>query len=808
MNKTKNKKTSYDQKTTFRGQKNRDGSSFSQASDDAKGSRDERRGKQGERGRVPSKEMPYLAEHLHTALREHLSAHRGEIFGIEELAKKLSLSEMDAKKVKRYLKALAKHGEIESYRGGRFVQRTDSPASLRGKVERGVLQVSPRGHASVQVTPELRIRVSHNPLNGALHGDTVEIRIDEVDRWGENKGEIVGIVEGFKGRLAGWVRQLKREMYLHPDDTRYPWIPLNDLKGAQAGESVVVRVQRDPEDLSHIWADVEKALQLPAGAAGDIERGAALLGLGEFPDDVLEEAQRVAVAPQEAERRGRLDLRHLDLVTIDGEDARDFDDAVCLERPNAEDWRLTVAVADVSHYVRLGSRLDEEAFLRATSVYFPATCLPMLPEALSNGICSLRPLEDRLCMVAIMTYRLHNKKLRLVKTELAEAVMCSKARLTYTQVAEALSGKADAENPALPFLAMLHDLADLTKRLRLLRMGRGSLDFDVPEAKIVFDEQGEVADITRAPRFLSHRLIEECMLQANEAVATYLLEHKIPGLFRVHDAPKQEKVQNFIDSLQRLGVPLHGELTRELNTLHDDDPEGDWDINPRLLADLLHAAQGHPAQRILHQTLLRSMMQASYLAENTGHFGLALQRYLHFTSPIRRYPDLWVHRMLRMHFQKEIPREGEALQDLLDALNEAARHASKRERDAMQAERDVYARYRARLMSRYIGHEMDGTIVSVAPFGFFVELDAHFVEGLVHIRELDGFFQYDEQRMALVDQRSGASYQIGDRLRIQVAAATPERGEIDFRPIQRLSSLAQIDEDDEDDEEEDLDEET
>ncbi len=749
---------------------------------------------EGQSGRMQV--LPRLDSELEERVWAHLESNQGQSISMDDLGDVLELNRREERDVRKYLEGQANAGWLEGSRDDRFVLREGQTRQVEQQYE-GILQINARGQGYVQTAEGQRISVAAEHLSGSLQGDIVSVRTDK-NAWGQLAGEIIAIKRPFAGRLAGWLRKMGPNLYVQPDDERYSWIPVRDTADCKAGDAVVVQVCRAEGEPEHVWADVKSALVTKEGAARDIERGAALLGLEAFSEDVIEEATRVAVSPTPDERKGRVDLRHIDLVTIDGEDARDFDDAVCLEEITPERWKLTVAVADVSHYVRYQGALDQEAFRRGTSVYFPATCIPMLPEALSNDICSLRPNEDRLCMVAIMTYDCSKNRAKLLETELCEAVMRSKARLTYTQVAHALDGEPAADNPAAPFVPMLRKIESLTRRLRLLRKARGSLDFDLPEAKIVFDETGEIADIIRGERFYSHKLIEECMLQANEAVAAYLLKHKIPGIFRTHGAPDIEKVQNFIAMLHQLGVPLHLDLHRRIKEI-ENDQTGHWSIDPRLISDLLHAAQGHPAQRVLHQTLLRSMMQAVYLSENLGHFGLALERYLHFTSPIRRYPDLWVHRLLRMHWQGQL-KDPARYEAILEELEGVALQSSERERAAMQAERDVYARYRARLMMRYLGQELDGTISAVTSFGFFVELDAHFVDGLVHVRELDGFFQYDEQRLALVDQRSGETYQIGDRICIQVAAASPERGSVDFRPVKRLTREEKHDEHDEHDE--------
>jgi ribonuclease R len=481
-----------------------------------------------------------------------------------------------------------------------------------------------------------------------------------------------------------------------------------------------------------------------------------------FPDAVREEASRVPDHVTAADRAGRRDLTGLRLVTIDGADARDFDDAVFVERlPGGRKkggWRLVVAIADVAHYVRPGSALDAEALRRGTSVYFPSMVLPMLPERLSNGICSLNPHVERLCMVADL--RIDDRG-ETVGSELYAAVMRSAARCTYDEVAASLAGEKVPGKE--PFREDFATMAELQERLTAMRARRGSIDFDIPESKIVLDATGRVQGIERRPRNRAHRVVEEFMLAANEAVARHFGRRELATIYRVHGTPDEEKLEAFRELAAAHGFPV---------------PEGP--LAPRALNALLHRFAGHAQQRALNQLLLRAMMQAVYSPENVGHFGLAAEHYLHFTSPIRRYPDLMVHRLLMEE------QERGALPGRIPArdLAEIALLASERERAAMQAEREIHAFYAALFMQERVGERFPGVVASVVDFGLFVEIEPWFVEGLVKAEDLGSGFALDKRLHALVQPATGRAYRVGDRVEVEVAAASPTRRQIDLSLVE------------------------
>jgi ribonuclease R len=476
-----------------------------------------------------------------------------------------------------------------------------------------------------------------------------------------------------------------------------------------------------------------------------------------FPEDVVAEAAATPDRVRREDWEGRRDLTGMRLVTIDGEDARDFDDAVFVEKLPGRGYRLVVAIADVSHYVRPGRPLDVEALRRGTSVYFPGTVLPMLPERLSNGVCSLNPEVERLCMVADMRFDAAGTP---GVVEVYPAVMRSAARCTYTEVARMLDGER------VPHREFLRDdfvrMGELQEILGGVRRRRGSIDFDLPESKIVLGEDGKVLAIERRPRNRAHRIVEEFMLAANEAVARWFGERDLPTIYRVHGLPDEDKLRTFLElaAAQGFQVPEVG-------------------AGPLALADLLDRLAGHPQQRALNQLLLRAMMQAVYSPENIGHYGLAAVHYLHFTSPIRRYPDLVVHRLLRDALGADParrPRPGE--------LERIAMVASDRERAAMKAERDVSAYYATLFMADRIGERSPGTVSAVVEFGIFVSMHRWVVEGLVKTEDLGDGFELDKDGHALVEKRSGRAYRVGDEIEVEVMAAEPARRRIDLAVVE------------------------
>ena len=486
-----------------------------------------------------------------------------------------------------------------------------------------------------------------------------------------------------------------------------------------------------------------------------------------WPEAVTRQAAEVDPQVLASEIKGRVDLRALPLVTIDGEDARDFDDAVYAEA-NAQGFRLIVAIADVSHYVKTGSVLDEEAYLRSTSVYFPGFVVPMLPETLSNGICSLNPKVDRLCMVCDMQV---DRAGEVVSSKFYEAVMRSHARLTYTRVWEAVGERdADARAELADLMPRLDSLHQLYKQLAKARQKRGSIDFESTEVKFRLAASGEVIQLGSEPRNDAHKLIEECMIAANVEAAKFLLRKRVPAPYRVHEPPPASKYDDLLEFLREFKLKLP--------------PAGE--VKPADFAALLRKIRNRPDVSLIESVILRSQSMAVYQPENTGHFGLALDAYAHFTSPIRRYPDLLVHRAIRYAITGGKPASYVYSPTQMSSMSV---HCSHNERRAQEAERDVDERYKCAWMEKHVGSEFDGVVSGVTSFGLFVELSESKINGLVHITQLpNDYYHFDPKRHLLSGERRGLSFRLGDPVRIQVLRASLEDRKIDFRLVAEQAS--------------------
>ena len=633
-----------------------------------------------------------------------------------------------------------------------------------GRFLTGVLHLKPEGYGFV--SPLLGgsgrqddVFVPPRRNRGALDGDVVQVKVER-GRDGRFVGEVVEIVEHRRQLLIGVYRARGKATWVEPHDRAFTDpIPVPREPRAHDGELVKVKLQR--EGSGPLRGEIVAPLGKPGDPRVEILATAYAEGFSdEFDPATLLAAQGIPdhVRPEDA--AGRRDLRRLPLVTIDGEDARDFDDAVCVSRVADGGYRLVVAIADVAHYATPGGALDREALSRGTSVYFPSMVLPMLPERLSNGICSLNPDVDRLCMVCDLAL---DSEGRPLQSEIYEAVMRSHARLTYTKVAEALDGAPQAD--VRPLLEDLRVGRELAGKLTARRRERGSIDFDLPEAKIVLADDGSVKEIVRRPRNDAHRLVEEFMLAANEAVARFFDARGLPTVYRIHDQPDEEKLEAFAQLARLHGFEVPAQPT------------------PAALNELLLQLEGKPQQKALNALLLRAMMQAQYSPDNIGHFGLAAPTYLHFTSPIRRYPDLMVHRLLKEHWARggEPMREAErrAQEESLEAI---AAKCSERERASMKAERDIDAYFAALFMMDKVGEEYDAIVAGVTDFGLFCELKDVYVEGLIPKEKLGEHVELDEEHHRLRVGKSGRSYGVGDELRVRVVESDPVRRRIALEP--------------------------
>lgn len=606
------------------------------------------------------------------------------------------------------------------------------------------------------------IFVPEHEAGGLFHGDRIEIRADSR---GQVLGyrvlehrfkEIVGKLEPSSG--AGRAAHLVYERKNSREDIFLP----SGAPGANPGDYVRAKLTFHERGPYQVTGEVIEVIGPELTARYDVETVAAEYGLvEEHPEDAEREAERATLELSGSEFEWRTDLRHVPFITIDGETARDFDDAVFVEK-NGQNYLLWVAIADVSHYVRQGSALDQDARGRSTSVYFPERAFHMLPRALSENLCSLRPNEPRFAMTAKIKL---DRTGTIVSTELFESLIESRRRATYEEIQSEY--EANQQNPDWEFAPHF----ELYKILRKSRSERGSIDFDLPEPAVLVDEQGEPTEIVNRERKDSHRLIEEFMIRANEAVTEWIMRHEWPFVYRIHEAPSYESIVRFSAFAKSMGVKLdmaHGEV-----------------IEPKAIAEWVRTIEDHPAAPHLNSMLLRSMKQAIYTNIHDIHFGLASEAYTHFTSPIRRYPDLLVHRILRhaLRVEKRLePRPNDSqLKELDEDLAKACEHSSYRERLAADAERESIKLKQTRLMARHLGEEFDGTIVGMVENGLFVALDSPYVEGMVSKETLtDDFYEFNEERMIFYGRRKKRTFKMGDRVRVVVVKANIDRRQIDF----------------------------
>jgi ribonuclease R len=665
----------------------------------------------------------------------------------EELAARLHVPRHARRELERSLAELERAGDVVQNRAGSLLLARRI-ALVAGRVEghpdgHGFL-VPDEGGAPIFLTPA--------EMRQLMHGDRAAVRVAGRDMRGRAIGEVVEVLERANRRIVGRLHSEHGVLFLVPEDRRIAHdilVPPAETGRAKAGQVVTVDLVAQPGPHAQPIGRVAEVLGHHADPGMEIEIALRKFDLPhEFSRKAL--AQARSLPDEVTEFENRKDLRELHFVTIDGETAKDFDDAVYARR-EGKGWRLWVAIADVSHYVRPGDALDGDARERGTSVYFPRRVIPMLPEKLSNGLCSLNANVERLAMVCEMAITADGE---VARYEIYAGVIRSRARLTYTEVWERLSSGKAAEN--------LRVLYELFHALFAERSRRGAIDFDTVETRMVFDARGKIERIVPEPRNDAHRIIEECMLAANVCAGNFLAGHRQPALYRVHDVPAADKVAALRDFLAELGLEL---------------PGGDIP-RPKDYARLLERIRKRPDFGLLQTILLRSLKQAVYSPSNVGHFGLAFEAYVHFTSPIRRYPDLLVHRAIKaaLSQKKYVEEDWEAL----------GRHCSETERRADEASRDVENWLKCHYMRDHVGGTFSGSITGVVPFGLFVTLDDYFVDGLVHISELGrDYFQFDPARHLLLGERTGRRYRLADRMTVKLVRVDLDARKIDLVPHER-----------------------
>jgi len=702
---------------------------------------------------IPSREL--ILQNLEQAGKPLSRVEFANIFKLE--------NEEDLEALRRRLRAMERDGQLLFNRGqryclvnnkdlivGRIIGHADGFGFVRPDDGSDDLYLSPR---------------EMNPL---LHNDRAMVRIAGIDKKGRREGAVVEILERNTHQIVGRLYKEDGFTYVVPDNKNIAQtlLVLNGEAGdAKQGQIVVAEIVEQPTKLRQPIGRVIEVLGDHLAPGMEIEMAIRSYELPNvWPEELLEAIKTLSAEVPESAKEGRVDIRMLPLVTIDGEDARDFDDAVYCKR-TPKGWKLLVAIADVSHYVQVNSELDKEAKNRSTSVYFPEQVIPMLPEILSNGLCSLNPHVDRLCMVCELIIDDEGK---VVRSKFYDAVMCSHARLTYTEVAQMLvDGDEALAEKHTKLMPHLRELYALYKAMRLQRELRGAMDFDTQETRIVFAEDRKIEKIIPVVRNDAHKLIEEFMITANSAAARYLNAKKIPKLLRIHEGPSADKLLNLKTFLGELGLKFGG------------------GVNPTPL-DYMHlvdSVKDRPDAHLIQTVLLRSMSQAVYSPDLKGHFGLALDAYAHFTSPIRRYPDLLVHRAIRhCLLDKKIENFIYGVPDMI-LLGE---HCSANERRADDATRDVTSWLKCEYMMDKIGEEFPGIISAVTSFGFFVELADIYVEGLVHISNLgQDYYHFDPTSHQLKGERSGTNFRLGDGVKIRVVRVDLDEKKMDFELIQK-----------------------
>lgn len=694
----------------------------------------------------------------------------------EEIAEALNLTTVDELvEMKQILWQMEQNGEVVLTRKGKL----GLPAQLGLYIGRISRHVKGFGFLVTDDPDEEDIFIGNSDLNGAMNDDKVLLRlkkpaVDDVHsgRHYRAEGEVVRILERSQQKVLGVLERHKNYGYVIPDDKRFAgdiFIPVEGLNGAQDGMKVLVEITLWPKPKRNAEGRIVEII----GRVG--QTGIDTLSVmykydlpREFPPEVLAEAEQISTAISDKQRAGRKDLRQKLIVTMDGADAKDLDDAVSVELLPGGLWRLGVHIADVSAYVREDSALDKEARQRGTSVYLVDRVLPMLPEALSNGICSLNPQQERLVLSCIMDIDYNGV---VQNSEICESIIQTRYRLTYEEVNQMIAGEASVREKYADFLPMLDEMLTLQEILYHKRLYRGSLDFDFPECKVRLDEKGRPVELVNVKRGRAERIIEEFMLCANETVAERYYWLEVPFLYRVHEAPKAENILEVKQFLQIFGYQLKGTAGR---------------IHAKDYQKVLKKIHGRPEERAISEVMLRSMNHARYQAQCAEHFGLASEYYTHFTSPIRRYPDLAIHRMIKELLHNDGVLSDKHRRDLEKRMEDYAQSSSMREKIAEEAERDSVDMKKVEYMQPFVGEIFEGLISGVTSFGFFVQL-ANTVEGLVHISTLtDDFYHFIQPAYTLRGEHTHRQFRLGDKVRVKLVRVDPDERQLDFEPADEV----------------------
>lgn len=679
----------------------------------------------------------------------------------EELVTVLDVPKADIPKLTKILTELEQEGKIVCSKRGRYF------SAQREHMVAGLYTSNERGYGFVASAEQARedYYVAREDAADAMHGDTVLMKIISHAQEGRRaQGKIVKVLQRANEMLVCKYVVKGKNRTAVPDGTKI-WQEIRigkaHTQGAENGQKVVVKIKDYGGKDRPVSGEIVEILGWANDPAVTMKSLVRSYGLPEqFPEEVMHEAERVPSELRTEELSGRRDLRAQTVITIDGADARDLDDAVCTQRLENGNRKLSVHIADVSEYVHWDSALDKEALRRGTSVYLAGGVIPMLPPRLSNGICSLNPGVPRLTLSVEMEI---TEQGEIVAHDIFTSVIQTKYRMTYDDVTKILEGDAELQTRYADICDMLEEMKHLAEILRKRRMKEGSLDFDIAEPKLYFDAQGRVTDIKRQQNGISQQIIEEFMLAANRTVAEHFFWLNVPFVYRIHETPNAEKMTELNQILHLFGYLLKGNLA---------------EVHPKALQEIMEDIKDKPYQRAVGTMILRSMMKARYAPRNEGHFGLGAKYYCHFTSPIRRYPDLMIHRIIKMVLQQQM--QGRNEEKAEKTVGMVAEIASERERTAEEAERVSRKMKIAEYMKQFVGNEFDAVISSVTGFGFFAELD-NAVEGLVHITQLrDDYYHFLPEQCRLVGERTGRQYTIGDSVRVQLLRADAENGEIDF----------------------------